>query len=110
MFRIFEPHVVRTPRVLITSFTAIGTPASTGSGLPAPTAASILSACAYARSSLSVRYAFSSPFRAAILLKCSAASSRAETFFAAIAVFTLSIVQLVAISPDVSVLSVRFSL
>src|SRR5262249_14596518 len=77
--------------------TAIGTPASAGSGLPAATSASMRSACAYARSSQSVRYTFISLFFAAMARKCSAASSRAETFFAASASFTPRIVQFVVI-------------
>src|SRR5262249_15857481 len=89
--------VVRTPRVLMTSFTAIGTPASSGSGLPAATSASILCACAYARSSQRVRYTFISLFRASMRLKCSAASSRADPFFAPHPSFTPRIVQYVVI-------------
>src|SRR5580704_17134371 len=95
--RIFDPQVVVTPRVLNTSFTATGTPASAGSGLPAATIASTRSACAYARSSDSARYAFSFGFCTAIREKYSFASSRAEIFFAASAALTLSIVQFSAI-------------
>src|SRR5580704_1772113 len=95
--RIFEPQVVVTPRVLNTSFTATGTPARGGNGLPAATIASTRSACAYARSSESARNAFNFGFCAAIREKCSFANSRAEIFFAARAVRTLSIVQFSAI-------------
>ncbi len=55
--RIFEPAVVRTPDVTITSLIAIGTPASSGKGFPAAASASIRPACARARSSQSVKNA-----------------------------------------------------
>src|SRR5687768_13324505 len=48
--RIFEPQVVGTPRVAITSLTAIGTPASGPSAVPAARASSTARAAASAPS------------------------------------------------------------
>ena len=75
--RMWLPAVVRTPSVQNRSLIASGMPVS-GANSPRESAASAASACASARSSVTVMKAFSRGFRAAIAVRCASVSSRAE--------------------------------
>ena len=82
--RIFEPQVVRTPRVESTSFSASGMPAAAGAS-PAAMRSSTARACDRARSSVGVRNAFTrsstAPIRARHASRISTAdTSRARSF------------------------------
>ena len=70
------PAVVRTPSVQNRSLIASGMPVS-GANSPRASAASAASACASARSPVTVMKAFSRGFSAAIAARCASVSSRA---------------------------------
>ena len=70
------PAVVRTPSVQNRSLIASGMPVS-GANSPRASAASAASACASARSPVTVMNAFSRGFSASIAARCASVSSRA---------------------------------
>jgi len=81
MFQDFEAHVVRSPRVTMTSLTAIGTARERPGSSPLAIFASTARAEARARSGENVRYALVLGFSASANASASRASSSALNSF-----------------------------